>query len=144
MNTAIGAIAPYRLGLTATPERADGQDALLPELVGPIVYRREIKELAGGEFLAPYRVEKRFVDLSAEETERYQAARQKYREFVSARGISMSGPNGWGRPFRKPAAVPRAAPPSAPTSNRNASPRRRRPRSNCSKNSSTNTTTTAS
>jgi superfamily II DNA or RNA helicase len=97
MNTAVGAIAPYRLGLTATPERADGQDALLPELIGPVVYRREIKELAGGEFLAPYRVEHRFVDLSPEETERYQAARQKYREFVSARGISMSGPNGWAR-----------------------------------------------
>src|SRR4029077_17205332 len=53
---AAGSIAPYRMGLTATPERADGQEALLPELLGPIVYRREITQLAG-EFLAEYRTE---------------------------------------------------------------------------------------
>src|SRR5207237_523366 len=29
---AIGSLAPFRLGLTATPERADGQEALLPAL----------------------------------------------------------------------------------------------------------------
>ena len=34
------ALAPFRLGLTATPERADGADALLEDLIGPIVYRR--------------------------------------------------------------------------------------------------------
>ena len=51
---AAGSIAPFRLGLTATPERADGQDAALPALLGPIVYRREITQLAG-EFLAEYR-----------------------------------------------------------------------------------------
>src|SRR6516225_9896530 len=39
---AVGSLAPYRLGLTATPERADGRHDLLPELIGPIVYRREI------------------------------------------------------------------------------------------------------
>src|SRR5262245_21083727 len=38
--SAVGSIAPFRLGLTATPERADGQEVLLPELIGPIVYRR--------------------------------------------------------------------------------------------------------
>ena len=32
-------IAPYRLGLTATPERADGRDRDLETLVGPTVYR---------------------------------------------------------------------------------------------------------
>src|SRR5262249_24405085 len=51
---AVGSLAPFRLGLTATPERADGQEALLPELIGPTVYRREIRQLAG-EFLAEYR-----------------------------------------------------------------------------------------
>src|SRR5437762_573627 len=29
------ALAPFRLGLTATPERADGRHALYPELIGP-------------------------------------------------------------------------------------------------------------
>ena len=91
---AIGSIAPYRLGLTATPERADGRDSLLPELVGPIIYRREIKQLAG-DFLAEYRVVHVEVDLSPEEMERYEAARATYRQFVQDNHISMSSPGGW-------------------------------------------------
>src|SRR5439155_1722994 len=57
LAAAVGSLAPYRLGLTATPERADGQEALLPELIGPVVYRREIKQLAG-DLLAAYRAER--------------------------------------------------------------------------------------
>ena len=93
---AVGCIAPYRLGLTATPERADGRDSLLPELIGPIVYRREIKQLAG-EFLAEYRVVHVEVDLSPEEMERYQQARMTYRQFVQDNRISMGSPAGWRR-----------------------------------------------
>ncbi len=93
---AVGAIAPYRLGLTATPERADGRESLYPELVGPIVYRREIKQLAG-DFLAEYRVVRIDVDLTAEEKERYDQARATYRQFVRDRGISMGSPAGWQR-----------------------------------------------
>src|SRR5213078_4713921 len=74
LASAIGSIAPYRLGLTATPERADGQEALLAELIGPIVYRREIRELAG-DFLAEYRAERLYVELSEEEAAAYQQAR---------------------------------------------------------------------
>jgi superfamily II DNA or RNA helicase len=96
LTTARGSIAPFRLGLTATPERADGQEMLLPELIGPIVYRREIKELAG-DFLAEYRTERIYVTLSPEDQERYQQAREQYRRFVEEKRISMSGPNGWQR-----------------------------------------------
>src|SRR4029079_767413 len=35
---AVGSIAPSRLGLTATPERADGMEMAYPDLIGPIVY----------------------------------------------------------------------------------------------------------
>ena len=38
-------LAPYRLGLTATPERADGRHVLLNELIGPQVYVKGIKEV---------------------------------------------------------------------------------------------------
>jgi superfamily II DNA or RNA helicase len=96
LAAAVGCIAPYRLGLTATPERADGQEVLLPDLIGPIVYRREIKQLAGA-YLAEYRTEKLYVELSAEEQARYQHARDQYRGFVEARGIAMGGPHGWQR-----------------------------------------------
>ena len=40
-------LAPYRLGLTATPERSDGRDADLLDLIGPIVYRKRPEQLAG-------------------------------------------------------------------------------------------------
>ncbi len=93
---AAGSIAPFRLGLTATPERVDGQDALLPDLIGPVVYRREIKQLAG-EFLAEYRTNRLYVDLTPEEQARYQRARDQYRGFVEERGISMGGKHGWQR-----------------------------------------------
>jgi superfamily II DNA or RNA helicase len=92
----MGALAPYRLGLTATPERSDGQETVLTDLLGPTVYRREIRELSG-DFLAEYRTERVYVDLSAEELERYREARDTYRGFVAERGINMGGPQGWQR-----------------------------------------------
>lgn len=91
---AVGSLAPFRLGLTATPERADGQEAAYPDLIGPIVYRREIKELSG-EFLAEYRALKVFVHLTEQEQIDYDKARQKYRQFILERGISLGGPKGW-------------------------------------------------
>jgi superfamily II DNA or RNA helicase len=96
MAAAVGSLAPFRLGLTATPERADGQEVLLADLIGPLVYRREIKQLAG-EFLAEYRTRQLYVELSPEEQECYQQARDQYRAFVEERGIAMGGPHGWQR-----------------------------------------------
>ncbi len=96
MNAAIASLAPYRLGLTATPERTDGLEVVLESLVGPIVYRREIKELAG-DFLAGYRTERLYVELTEDEAAAYQQARDFYRRFCSERGISMSSPQGWQR-----------------------------------------------
>jgi superfamily II DNA or RNA helicase len=93
---AIGSIAPFRLGLTATPERSDGQEALLPALVGPEVYRREIQQLAGS-YLAEYHIERLLVDLSPEESDRYLLARSQYRQFVEERGIAIGTPQGWQR-----------------------------------------------
>jgi superfamily II DNA or RNA helicase len=96
MAAAVGSLAPFRLGLTATPERADGQESLLPELIGPVIYRREIKQLAG-DYLAEYRAERLYVELTKDEQERYERARSQYRQFVEERGIAMGGPHGWQR-----------------------------------------------
>jgi superfamily II DNA or RNA helicase len=93
---AVGSLAPFRLGLTATPERADGLEALLPELIGPVVYRREIRQLAG-DFLADYRIERLYVELTSEEQERHDRAREQYRGFVEEHGIAMGGAHGWQR-----------------------------------------------
>ena len=96
LASAVGSIAPFRLGLTATPERGDGQEVLLAELIGPTLYRREIKQLAG-DYLAEYEARRVYVDLAPEDQERYQQARDQYRRFVEERGISMGGPHGWQR-----------------------------------------------
>lgn len=87
-------LAPYRLGLSATPERADGKHADLDDLVGPIVYRRDVGELKG-DYLAEYETECIEVDLSPEERIAYDEARAIYRGFVVRQGIRMSQPNGW-------------------------------------------------
>jgi superfamily II DNA or RNA helicase len=94
--SAIGSLAPFRLGLTATPERADGMESAYAELIGPIVYRKEIKELKG-DFLAEYRTQKVFVHLTPEEQEKYDNARKKYRQFIEDHNVSLSGPTGWQR-----------------------------------------------
>ncbi|WP_435015424.1 DEAD/DEAH box helicase family protein [Tundrisphaera sp. TA3] len=93
---ALGAIAPFRLGLTATPERADNAHERLYHLIGPIVYRREITQLRG-QFLADYRVESLFVNLSDEERFRYESQRETYRAFLSSSGIDMRRPGAWGQ-----------------------------------------------
>jgi superfamily II DNA or RNA helicase len=89
-------IAPFRLGLTATPEREDGAEVRLAELIGPQVYRREIKELAG-RYLADYETVELRVRLAPEERERYRRSREIYRAFVSSRRIPLGSPGGWSR-----------------------------------------------
>lgn len=90
------ALAPFRLGLTATPEREDGGEERLDRLIGPQVFRREIGELAG-EFLAEYETITLRVRLSEEERERYASERQIYRDFVTGNGIRIGSRGGWGR-----------------------------------------------
>jgi superfamily II DNA or RNA helicase len=90
------AIAPFRLGLTATPERSDGADALLEELIGPIVYRKEARDLAG-EYLADYTTAQIYVQLGDEERARYDEERLIYRSFLQQQKINMRNPQGWQR-----------------------------------------------
>ncbi len=89
-------IAPFRLGLTATPERVDNAHLHLDQLIGPIVYRREITQLRG-QYLADYRVTTLYVHLNEAERMRYEQARELYRRFVHDAGIDMRQPNGWGQ-----------------------------------------------
>src|SRR5260370_41019011 len=82
-------LAPFRLGLTATPERADNAHVDLDKLIGPIGYRREITELRG-QFLAHYRVDTLDVNRHADERFRYEQAREVYRTFLREHGIDLS------------------------------------------------------
>ncbi len=87
-------LAPYRLGLTATPERSDGRDDALDDLVGPILYQQDIVEMSG-RWLADYDVERVVIELTETEREQYTDARALYLEFVRDNGIRMSAPDGW-------------------------------------------------
>jgi superfamily II DNA or RNA helicase len=89
-------LAPFRLGLSATPERDDGKDALLRELVGDIVFRKEIDELQGT-FLADYDVVHVAVSLSDDERAQWVAARATYKEFLAREKIALGGSGGWDR-----------------------------------------------
>ena len=87
-------LAPFRLGLTATPERADGREGALEELIGPLVYRREIVEMSG-QYLAEYETERIAVELAPDEREEYERERAIYLGYVRAQGIRMGDPAGW-------------------------------------------------
>ena len=87
-------IAPFRLGLTATPERTDGADEMLDHLIGPIVYRLQARDLAG-DYLADYSVVRLHVRLTPEEREAYERERAVFKRFIDEQGISFSSLRGW-------------------------------------------------
>lgn len=87
-------LAPYRLGLTATLERADGREELLDDLIGKTVLRKQIDELSG-QYLADYRTERIVIDLTDAERHEYEEARAVYLGFIRSQGISMASPRGF-------------------------------------------------
>ncbi|MDQ2694403.1 MAG: DEAD/DEAH box helicase family protein, partial [Pseudomonadota bacterium] len=89
-------LAPYRLGLTATPERSDGRHVDLDGLIGPTVYRRHPEELAG-EVLAPFQLRPVYVELSAAERRAYAEAIAARDEFLRANRIGLGSLQGWNR-----------------------------------------------
>ena len=87
-------IAPFRLGLTATPEMPPERSALLAELMGEIVCRKHIDELTGN-ILAPYIIKTIRTRLSPEELMLYRQKRAIYTNFIRRKGISFDSPDGW-------------------------------------------------
>ncbi len=81
-------VAPYRMGLTATYERSDQRHALLPTLVGDLVYTAKVEELAG-EHLSPYTHEKIFVELTPEEQRVYDEEMGVFNGYLREKGIVL-------------------------------------------------------
>lgn len=88
--------SPYRLGLTATYEREDGLHSRLPDLVGPKVYERKVKEMAGVH-LANFRIDRVHVDLPPTEAGEYLKAMGVYRGFLKRRKLRMRSPEDFKR-----------------------------------------------
>ncbi|NHN42491.1 DEAD/DEAH box helicase [Halorubellus sp. JP-L1] len=80
--------APARMGLTATFERPDDAHEVVAELVGPLVHRLSVDDLAG-EHLAPYDVKRVEVELTPEERERYEANQETFTDYLATSGIQM-------------------------------------------------------
>ena len=99
------AIAPFRLGLSATVERADGKEELLYQIVGDLCFEGQIREMVAN-VLSPYDVVNIEVPLTDEEKERYQAARAIYTKFIRSSGVDFSAPDGWKNFMRKAAIMP--------------------------------------
>lgn len=87
-------LAPYRLGLSATPERSDGREHDLTSLIGPIVYSKKPEELAG-KTLAKHRIEQIYVELSPEERQRYDTLIEKRNRFLREKAIHLGNLKGW-------------------------------------------------
>src|SRR4051794_624147 len=83
--------APYRLGLSATPERADGRHVDLAALIGPEAYRRLPADLAADRHISTYRERRLYVDLSVTERIRYDHLMAEYRWYLSTRRIWTGG-----------------------------------------------------
>jgi len=83
------AAAPWRLGLSATPERSDGAHYDLASLIGPEVYRRRAADLAEEGHIAHYRERRIFVDLSPEERARYDLLMAEWRWFLATRRSTL-------------------------------------------------------
>jgi superfamily II DNA or RNA helicase len=88
------ALAPYRLGLTATPERSDGKHADLRALIGPEVYRTSVAALSGT-VLAAHRLVRLTVRLSPRERQRYEALLETRNRFIQQCGIRLGSVAGW-------------------------------------------------
>ncbi|MGY6528688.1 MAG: DEAD/DEAH box helicase [Cyanobacterium sp.] len=87
-------IAPYRLGLTATPERGDGSHNKLDTLIGKVIYRKTPEELSKIA-LSEYEIIPIKVTLSAEERKQYQQAVQTRNDFLKQANIYLSSLEGW-------------------------------------------------
>jgi len=89
-EAALFSTAPMRLGLTATPERADGLHADVDWLVGPVVYALPMARVRG-RTLAEYDVVRVPVHLSEDEQARYDRASATVRAYMAKRRRERPG-----------------------------------------------------
>lgn len=89
--------APFRLGLTATIEREDDLHKDLPKLVGGVVFQVRPSELAKMKHLASYQIERRQVEMTADEQKEYQKNINAYEEGLKRLGIRMYYSNAFRR-----------------------------------------------
>ena len=80
--TAEFSLAPYRLGLTATPDRYDELHHDLDRLIGPVVYRVAPKVLEKEGYLASYQLQRIQISLKPEEESQYDSHIRVFRNYT--------------------------------------------------------------
>ncbi|WP_323173980.1 DEAD/DEAH box helicase family protein [Natrialba sp. PRR66] len=80
--------APARLGLTATFERPDEAHEIVAEIVGPLVHRVAVDELAG-DHLAAYDLKRLEVSLTPAERAAYDEKQQVFADYLARSNIRM-------------------------------------------------------
>lgn len=83
-DAALMSIAPWRMGLTATPERSDGRHHDLDFLIGPVVYDLPIQAVKG-KTLADFDIVRIPVHLSAAEQSQYNDCSAMVRSYMHER-----------------------------------------------------------
>ncbi len=91
------AFTPFRLGLSATPERSDMTHLDLDQLIGPEVYRRSPAELTEEHYLARYQERRINIELSPADEARYAEQHKIYRTFLQRRRIIIRTPEDFQR-----------------------------------------------
>jgi len=76
--------APFRLGLSATLERSDGQHDDLARLIGLTVFERQPQTLARDKHIADYKVERVSVDLTDDEQARYDQLTSEFSWYMAS------------------------------------------------------------
>lgn len=88
------ALAPYRLGLSATIEREDHREVDLVDLIGDVVYRAQISEMESS-VLSPYDVITWRIPLSDRDQALYDESRDIYLRYLRYAKISFHQKNSW-------------------------------------------------
>ncbi len=83
-ESALDCLAPMRLGLTATPWRADGRDRLLADLIGPVVFEETLAD-ARGRTVADYAIVRVPIYLSEDEQAQFDDLSRSIRRYVAER-----------------------------------------------------------
>ena len=87
-EVALALDSPYRLAISATPKREDGNELLIYEAVGPLVYRATYSEMIEAGLTVPVEHYRIYVKLNAEEEQEYRAAQSTTDNAIILRNIA--------------------------------------------------------
>ncbi|WP_340100394.1 DEAD/DEAH box helicase [Salinibaculum salinum] len=99
--------APARLGLTATFERPDGAHEVVADLLGPLVHRIGVDDLAG-EHLADYDIKRLTVALTDEEREEYERHQSTFTDYLASSNIQLRSGSDYQELVKRSGTDPRA------------------------------------